>query len=159
MTTDFEKAFGVLNSGCVEFIVVGGVAATLHGSAVITHDLDVVYARTRDNIARLAAALQPHEPYLRGVDPGLPFAWDERTIRNGLNFTLITSFGDLDLLGEVTGGGGYHDLLPHSHEVAGFGIRFHLVDLPTLIVLKRAAGRPKDLIVLAELQRILERTT
>jgi hypothetical protein len=141
----------------VEFIVICGVAGTLHGSAFITQDLDVVYARNRENIRRLAAALQPHQPYLRGAPEGLPFKWDERTIRNGLNFTLTTSFGDLDLLGEATGGGAYENLLPHSFEVSGFGVRFRLLNLDKLIILKRAAGRPKDLAVVAELQGILER--
>jgi hypothetical protein len=157
MVTDFEKALAVLTGAGVEFIVIGGVAATLHGSAIITQDLDVVYSRNRENVRRLVAALQPHQPYLRGAPPGLPFQWDERTIRNGLNFTLTTTFGDLDLLGEASGGGTYADLLPHSQEVAGFGVRFRLVDLDKLIVLKRAAGRPKDLLAVAELQGILER--
>ena len=71
--------------------------------------------------------------------------------------TLTTSFGDLDLLGEATGGGAYEDLLPHSCEVSGFGVRFRLLNLDKLIVLKRAAGRPKDLAVVAELQGILEK--
>src|SRR2546430_41760 len=149
MVTDFEKALAVLTGGGVEFIVIGGVAGTLHGSAFITQDLDVVYSRSRENIRRLANALQPHQPYLRGAPAGLPFQWDERTIRGGLNFTLTTSFGDLDLLGEATGGGTYADLWPYSQEVAGFGVRFRLLNLDKLIVLKRAAGRPKDLQVLA----------
>ena len=157
MVTDFEKALATLTGGGVEFIVIGGVAGALHGSAFITQDLDAVYARNRENIRRLAAALQPHQPYLRGAPEGLPFQWDERTIRNGLNFTLTTSFGDLDLLGEATGGGAYEDLLPHSGEVNGFGVSFRLLNLDKLIVLKRAAGRPKDLAVVAELQGILER--
>jgi predicted nucleotidyltransferase len=155
--TDFETALATLDRGAVEFIVIGGVAATLHGSAFTTQDLDVVYSRSPENIRRLAAALQEHQPYLRGAPAGLPFTWDERTIRHGLNFTLTTEFGDLDLLGEVAGGGAYEDLLPHSSEVAGFGVRFRLVNLDTLIVLKRAAGRPKDLPMIAELQGILER--
>jgi predicted nucleotidyltransferase len=155
--TDFERALATLDRGAVEFIVIGGVAATLHGSAFTTLDLDVVYSRSPENIRRLAATLQQHRPYLRGAPAGLPFVWDERTIRNGLNFTLTTEFGDLDLLGEVAGGGTYEDLLPHSNEVTGFGVRFWLVALDTLIVLKRAAGRPKDLPVIAELQGILER--
>ena len=155
--TDFERALATLDRGAVEFIVIGGVAATLHGSAFTTLDLDVVYSRSPQNIRRRADALQGHRPYLRGAPAGLPFAWEERTIRNGLNFTLITEFGELDLLGEVAGGGTYEDLLPHSSEVTGFGVRFRLVDLDTLIVLKRAAGRPKDLPMIAELQEILER--
>ncbi len=157
MVTDFEKALATLTVAGVEFIVVGGVAGTLHGSAFITQDLDVVYARHRENIRRLAVALQAHQPYLRGAPGGLPFQWDERTIRNGLNFTLTTSFGDLDLLGEATGGGAYEDLLLHTAEVNGFGVRFRLLNLDKLIVLKRAAGRPKDLAIIAELQGILER--
>ena len=60
----------------VEFIIVGGVAATLHGSARSTQDLDIVYARTADNHRRLVAALRAHHPYLRGAPPGLPFLWD-----------------------------------------------------------------------------------
>jgi hypothetical protein len=158
MVTDFEKALATLAGSGVEFIVIGGVAGALHGSAFMTQDLDVVYARNRENIRRLAAALQPHQPYLRGAPEGLPFHWDERTIRNGLNFTLTTSFGDLDLIGEATGGGGYEDLLPHSREVSGFGARFRLLNLDKLIVLKRAVGRPRDLAVVAELQGILEKT-
>lgn len=157
MVTDFEQALEVLNGNGIEFIVVGGVAGALHGSSFITQDLDVVYARSRENIRRLAVALQPYAPYLRNVPEGLPFSWDEKTIRNGLNFTLTTSFGDLDLLGEVAGGGTFHDLLPHCQEVAGFGLSFKIVKLETLIVLKRAAARPKDLAALPELQEILRR--
>lgn len=157
MITDFEQALATLTGGGVEFIVVGGVAGALHGSAHLTQDLDVVYSRHGENISRLVAALQPHQVYLRGAPAGLPFKWDERTIRNGLNFTLTTAFGDLDLLGEVTGGGTYDDLFMHSSEVSGFGARFRLVNLDKLIVLKRAAGRPKDLAIIAELQGILEK--
>jgi len=74
----------------------------------------------------------------------------------GLNFTLSTSLGSLDLLGEVTGGGSYDALLPHSQEVEAFGHRFRVVDLATLIRLKRAAGRPKDLEPIAELEALLD---
>lgn len=102
------------------------------------------------------AASARNSPYPRGAPPGLPFRWDLATLRNGLNFTLETAFGDLDLLGEVAGGG-YEQLLPHALKVSGFGRSFLLVSLPMLIVLKRAAGRIKDLEALAELQLILER--
>ena len=110
----------------------------------------------QNNFKRLARTLNRFSPYLRGAPPGLPFTWDERTIRNGLNFTLTTRLGDLDLLGEVTGGGGYRDLRPRSFDVEAFGVKFKCVDLPTLIKLKRAAGRPKDLEALAELETLLE---
>jgi hypothetical protein len=152
--TDFEGLLTALADAGVEFIIIGGFAATAHGSAHITVDLDVVYRRTADNIDRLARALEPLRPYLRGAPPGLPFRFDPDTIRQGLNFTLVTQAGDLDLLGEATGGGTYEALLPHSEvrDVAGLECRF--VDLTTLIRLKRAAGRPKDLERIAELEAL-----
>ncbi|MEP6662681.1 MAG: hypothetical protein ABJC04_03355 [Verrucomicrobiota bacterium] len=94
---------------------------------------------------------------MRDTPPGLPFQWDEKTIRNGLNFTLTTSFGDLDLLGEVAGGGTFQNLLPFTQEVRGFALTFKIISLEKLIILKRAAGRPKDLAMIAELQQILNR--
>jgi hypothetical protein len=74
----------------VKFIVIGGVAGNLHGSARVTYDLDLVYSRDRENIQRIAGLLRPFAPYLRGAPPGLPFSFDEKTIHNGLNFTLTT---------------------------------------------------------------------
>jgi hypothetical protein len=145
-----------LAHGGVELILIGGAAGIVHGSARLTYDVDVVYARTAANYRRLAAALGPFAPYLRGAPPGLPFRWDERTIRNGLNFTLTTALGDLDLLGEVVGGGGYRNLLPHAFSVEAFGVKFLCVKLAKLIQLKRAAGRPKDLESIAELEVLLE---
>jgi hypothetical protein len=154
--TDFARAVHVLHGGGVEFIIVGGVAAILHGLGFTTYDLDVVYARNRENIRRLVAALAGHQPYLRGAPPGLPFRFDEQTVRNGLNFTLVTSFGDLDLLGEVAGGGTYAGLLPRSKEVDAFGVRCRRANLDSLIQMKRAAGRPKDFEVLGQLQALLD---
>jgi len=138
----------------VQFIIVGGVAASLHGSARSTQDLDIVYARSKENHRRLVAALRGHRPYLRGAPPGLPFLWDEEMIRRGLNFTLETDLGDLDLLGEIAGGGGYDDLRPHSIEFEAFGLRLLCLDLDTLIRVKQAAGRVRDLEAVAELRVI-----
>jgi hypothetical protein len=87
----------------VESVGVRGFAATVLGSPRITIDLDVVYARDRENLARLARVLEPLSPYLRGAPPGLPFRLDVATLERGLNFTLTTSAGDLDLLGEIAG--------------------------------------------------------
>ena len=99
--------------------------------------------------------LAPHTPYLRGAPPGLPFGWNARTIRNGPNFALTSDLGDIDLFGEIAGGGTYRDLLAHSVELEAFGVRFKCVDLPTLIRIKQAAGRPKDLAAVAELTVLL----
>jgi len=152
--TDFARLLTALTHEGVEFIVVEGFAATAHGSAHVTVDLDVVYRRTADNMARLAAALVPLQPYLRGAPRGLPFRFDVDTIRRGLNFTLTTAAGDLDLLGEATGGGSYDALLSRSEVRELFDLECRFVDLATLIHLKRAAGRPKDLERIAELEAL-----
>lgn len=131
-------------------------AAIAHGLARLTYDVDIVYSRTPENVRRLVEALRQQKPYLRGAPAGLPFHWDEQTVHAGLNFTLTTSLGDLDVLGEVTGGGAYDDLLPFSEELTVFSVSCRFVTLERLIQLKRAAGRPKDLEVLAELQALLE---
>ena len=156
MDANFAEILPLLVRHGVRFIVVGGGAAIAHGSARLTSDIDVVYARDAVNIRNLIVALQPFQPYLRGAPPGLPFRWEEQTIKAGLNFTLTTTLGDLDLLGEVTGGGSYEDLIRFSEEMTVFGVQCWFVTLERLIQLKRAAGRPKDLDALAELQALLE---
>lgn len=153
---DIEAALRVLALGRVEFIVVGGVAARAHGSTRLTNDLDVVYRRTPENVDRLVAALGPHSPYLRGAPPGLPFTWEADTVRRGLNFTLTTSFGELDLLGEIAGGGTYESLREDTAVVSAFDVEIQCLNLERLIETKRAAGRPRDLEAIAELEALLE---
>jgi hypothetical protein len=155
---DLAKLVRVLADAGVEFIIVGGLAANAHGSARVTTDVDVVYSRASANLARLVRALSPLKPYLRGAPPGLPFEWSAQTLRAGLNFTLTTTAGPIDLLGEIVGGGGYDDLLPHTITAHAFGRDIVVIDLPWLIRVKRAAGRPKDLEVLAELELLQEET-
>jgi hypothetical protein len=154
--TDFAALLRRLLDADVEFILVGGLAANVHGSARATYDIDIVYRRSTDNLDRLVRALNPVEPYLRGAPPGLPFVFDIETIRRGLNFTLTTTLGDVDLLGEVAGGGPYESLAPLSERIELFGRSCQCVTLPTLIRLKRAAGRPKDLEAIAELEALRE---
>jgi len=156
MITDYAQLLRALAQSEVQFVIIGGVAANLHGSARATFDLDLVYARNLGNIERLVKALGPYHPYLRGAPPGLPFRFDQPTVTNGLNFTLDTALGDVDLLGEVVGGGNYEQLLPHSVELEAFGLPCKCVTLERLIQIKRAAGRPKDLESIAELQMLLE---
>jgi len=154
--TDFEGLLRTLVEGAVDFIVVGGVAAKAQGSARYTVDLDVVYSRAPANIVRLVGALDPLQPYLRGAPPGLPFRFDAETVRRGLNFTLQTSRGDLDVLGEIAGGGTYEALRPHAEAGIVFGQPCLCLGLEKLIAVKRAAGRPKDLEAIAELEAIWE---
>jgi hypothetical protein len=154
--TDFARLLAALHEGEVECIVVGGLAATIHGSARLTQDVDVSYARSDANLERLVRALAPLEPYLRGAPPGLPFEWSVATLRAGLNFALTTSAGSLDLLGEIAGGGRYENLLPHTIVVELFGHEVRCLDLESLIRTKRAAGRPRDLEAIAELEALRE---
>ena len=153
---DLDRLLAVLHEANVQFVIIGGVAATIHGSARLTGDLDVVYGRDRENLERLVSALQPLEPYLRGAPPGLPFRFDADTLRKGLNFTLTTTAGPLDLLGEVAGLGGYENALEHSIEVQLFGSATRCLNLEALIRAKRAAGRPRDLETIAELEAVRE---
>ncbi len=154
--TDFETLLRALADGRVDFIVVGGLAAAAHGATRLTQDVDVVYARAVPNLERIVAALGPHAPYVRGAPEGLPFRWTVETLLRGLNFTLTTRIGDVDLLGEIAGGGSYEELLPHTIELEFFGAPCRCLDLATLIRVKRAAGRPRDFETIAELEALLE---
>lgn len=158
MTTDFAKLFAALHKTHIEYIIIGGVAATVHGSSRLTQDVDICYARSDANLDRLVRALRPLKPYLRGTPRGLPFEWSAATLRAGLNFTLTTTAGDIELLGEVTGGGTYEDLTDHTIDITLFGHRAKCLNLRWLIATKRAAGRPRDLEAIAELEALSEET-
>lgn len=153
-----RQAIQLLADSQVEFVIIGGIAITLHGSSYLTSDLDICYARKGENLSRIVSALKPYNPRLRvlGLPQGLPMVWDEQTLRNGLNFTLITDLGEIDLLGEVSGIGGFDEALAASITISLYGQEIHVLSLEGLIQSKRAAGRPKDLLVLPELQALRE---
>lgn len=153
--TDLPRLLAALCDAGVEMIVVGGAAATAHGASRLTQDVDLVYRRTPENLDRIATALAPHAPYPRGAPPGLPFVWDAKTLANGLNFTFTTALGDVDLLGEIVGGGGYEQLRDHAITLKAFGRDVLCLGLEKLIEVKRAAGRPKDFEAIAELEILL----
>jgi len=147
-----DRVLAALHDARVEFILVGGVAAVAHGSARLTQDIDICYGRDGANLTRLADALATFEPYPRDAPAGLPFDWSAATLVRGLNFTLSTTLGAIDLLGELTGGGGYEQLRAHTITLTLFGCDTRVLDLETLIRVKRAAGRPKDYEAIAELE-------
>lgn len=153
---DLRKAITSLSANEVEYVVVGGVAITLHASAYITQDLDVCYSRSRENISRLGAALKPFEPQPRNWPDGLPFVFDEETIRHGTNFTVATSIGAVDLLGEVKGIGDYAAALENSVTYSLYGCDVRAFTLDALIASKTAADRPKDRLALPELLALRE---
>jgi|KBSSwiStaDraftv2_1062776.scaffolds.fasta_scaffold296051_2 hypothetical protein len=155
-TRIIEAPLRLLGEYRVDCVIVGGVAAAIHGSSLLTSDLDVCYARDSANLKRLAEALQSVHARLRNAPEGLPFILDAETLRRGLNFTFATDIGDLDLLGEVRGIGHFEAVVTDSVTVELFGYRFAVMDIGKLILAKRAAGRPKDLVALPELEAIQE---
>jgi hypothetical protein len=153
---NFIRAVQCLVDAQVDFVIVGGWSAILHGSAHVTNDLDLCYSRDRENLHRLADALAPWHPRLRDFPPDLPFAWGEDTLRNGMLFTLSTDLGVIDLLGEIDGVGTFDAIKAEAVRVSAFDREVWALDLPALIRSKRAAGRAKDLQILPELESLLE---
>jgi predicted nucleotidyltransferase len=156
MNFDLEKIVQSLAFQNVEFVVIGGVALSAYSSAYVTYDFDICYLRTPENLKRIVAALAPFNPRLRGLPSGLPFFWDERTLQNGTNFTLVTEVGDVDLLGEVAGIGTYKDALVNSITMDLLGVDVQVLTLSALVKAKTAAGRKKDLDILPEIEALRE---
>lgn len=151
------KAVQTLVDAGVDFVIVGGWSALLHGSrSNPAAELDLCFSRKPDNLERLAEALRPFHPRLRQLPEDPTFLWDQSTLRNGTIFTLSTDLGAIDLLAEVTGLGGFDEVKAGSILVQAFDRNVWTLDLPSLIRAKRAAGREKDLRILPELEGLLE---
>lgn len=137
-------ALRALRSAGVDFVVIGGVAARLHGSPSLTRDIDICYARDRGNIERLAGVLTALHATLRGVDEEVPFVLDAGTLLAGANFTFVTDVGDLDILALPAGVAGYDELAPSAELVELGDISVLVATLGDLIRMKLATGRAKD---------------
>lgn len=134
----------------VDFVVIGGVAGLAHGSAYPTYDLDIVYARGRRNLERLAAALRNIGVTLRGAPDDPPFQVDSRTLEAGMNFTFITEFGVFDILGQVDGVRDYDELRSRAEVQSVGGIPVKVASLNHLIGMKRKVDRSKDQLMVEE---------
>ena len=151
---ELPEILKILYNAHVEFVVIGGAAMHLQGSAYVTKDVDFCYARSPQNIKRLVSALKRYHPSLRGAPPDLPCTFDARTVAQGMNFTLSTDLGHLDFLGEV-GGLGSYDIVKSAADIQVInGMQIPVLSLVGLIKSKKAAGRPKDLYVLPELEAL-----
>lgn len=159
---ELDKLLEPLIRNGVEFVLIGGMAGIAHGSTYPSYDLDVVYARGRANIARLVPALEEIGVRLRGAPEDLPFQLDARTIENGANFTFLTPYGDLDVLGDVAGVQAFEDLAANAVERTVGGLPVKIASIDDLIAMKRAANRTKDklmvedYLVIADEQRRLD---
>ncbi len=140
----------------VRFVVIGGVAAIAHGGSTFTRDLDVLIAFDEGTVARLLSALKDHDPRA-ALDPTRrPIPSDPKALVGFRNLYVSTSLGRLDLLGE-TPVGDYAQLAERSVSMVLAGVPVQVIALDDLIGIKRALGRPKDLLVATELEAIRER--
>jgi hypothetical protein len=128
----------------VRFVLIGGYAAALRGSPMMTGDIDICPARDRENLERLAEALQSLHARLRGAPVDVPFLLDGRTFEAGDHFTFATDAGPIDSLGMPAGTDGFADLDASATDEDLDGLVVRVASLDDLIRMKRAAGRPQD---------------
>ncbi len=151
-----DRVVQALVDADVDFIIIGGWSAILHGSARVTNDIDIFFSRKAENLPRMVAALAPLHPRLRDLPNDLPFVWDEATLRNATILTLTTDLGSVDLLAEVAGLGAFEAVRASALQVEAFGRRVWTLDLESLIQSKRAVGREKDAAAIRELESLRE---
>ena len=146
----------------VEFVVIGGVASTIHGSPFATVDVDVVPAVETSNLDRLAAALRELRAVLRDADSarGTPIDLDGRTLKKALPsirfLRFDTTYGYLDIIYQPAGTKGFRDLARWATEKDVGTVQVRVASLEDVIRSKQAAGRPRDLEQLPTLRRLLE---
>ena len=146
-----------LQSGGVEFVLVGGFGVITHGSALMTRDVDVACRMELDNLHRLFDSLESLRPVHRMTPQRVPFT-REQAEQGGLNnLYLSTDWGQLDCLGEIKGIGGYAECFARSEALDLDGCEIRVLTLDALIEAKRAMGRPRDLHAVLELEAIRER--
>lgn len=158
MAPDFEALIKALTTQGVNCVIIGGMAMVAHGSSYVTEDVDIAYARDRENIEKLVAALKPFHPRLRvqGEPEGVAFPFDARTIANGGNFTLLTDVGNVDILAHIDGFSNFEELQRASQRIEAFGHDVAVLSIDGLIRAKRASARPKDLLAIPELEVLKE---
>jgi predicted nucleotidyltransferase len=154
-----QRILALLTARGVEFVLIGGYAAVLHGSPRVTRDLDICYATDGANLRALAKVLEKLHARLAGVDEELPFVADEHTLSQAELLTLQTDAGRLDLITAPAGSRSYKRLRANAarYDIGGFLVA--VAEIEDLIAMKAAAGRPKDLADIAELEAIADLRT
>jgi predicted nucleotidyltransferase len=139
----------------VEFIVVGGAAAVLHGAPITTEDLDIVHRRTPENVSRLKNLLQELNAHVRELANRQLVPQESAFLGEG-HVLLSTRLGPLDCLGALVDGRGFEELVSHSESFADEGSEFRVLDLSSLIDIKTKTGRAKDRLMLPVLIALAE---
>jgi hypothetical protein len=143
--------------GGVDFVIVGGIAVVLQAMPRFTKDLDICYSPARENLDALGRVLVALKARLRGVSEEVPFVPDGRTLGRTQIVCLTTHAGDIDLLLDPDGAPGYDALRRRADlmEIAGHSVR--VASIEDMLAMKRAAGRPQDLVDLESLEVAHER--
>ena len=141
----------------VDFVIVGGFGAMLHGSSLVTRDLDVCAVLTPSNIEKLRSAFRDLHPTHRHNPNRLSFLDNPEPGVLLKNLYLQTDLGPLDLMSAITGVGDYERVASKAIEVELFGRGVRVIAIEDLIAAKEALGREKDLLAVKELRAILER--
>jgi hypothetical protein len=140
----------------IDFVIVGGIAGTLHGSSLVTRDLDVCAVLSRENVAKLREVLRDVNPTHRQTPQRLSFLDNPSSDVDVKNLYLGTTLGPVDILSSITGVGDYSRVREASVEIEIFGRRCRVISIEDLIRAKESLGRPKDLLAAQELRAILE---
>jgi len=149
---NFEKILELLIDNEVEFVLVGGFAATVHGVTLLTHDIDVCVPFNVENAGKIISAFKEHHP--KYSSNKLPLSSDVEYVAALKNLYLTTDLGNIDMLGLVGGLGSYQDVVQHAIEIEIFGRVCKVLDIDALIKAKKAMGGPKDHEAVAQLNLI-----
>jgi len=141
-----QELLEILARHRVDYVLIGGLAATLHGSSALTNDADICPDQSAENLERLAAALREMDARIRTeAEPeGVAFSADPDLLRRMQLVNLTTRFGDFDIAFQPAGSRGYDDLVRSAFDMEVDGTIVRVASLSDIIRSKEAANRPKD---------------
>lgn len=154
-----DPIFEALVGHGVDFVLIGGLASTIHGSTHVTFDVDIVPRSGEENLTRLSEALTELEARVRHpeVPEGLPFGHDATSLASAVSWNLTTPYGDLDISFAPSGTEGFDDLVREAEPSDVFTVQIQVASLADIVRSKSAADRTKDRLVLPELRELLDR--
>ncbi len=141
----------------VDFVLVGGLAVVAQGYPRLTRDVDICHATNPDNLNTLGEVLVALRARLRGVEEDVPFVPDADALRRAQMLTLTTTQGELDLLVAPSGAEDYPGLRRRADRIEVAGARVLVASVEDLLAMKRAAGRPQDLLDVEALEAVRRR--